>query len=88
LVKWVVDAGSLALPVGVALEDEFVGGGLEPVDRGLGEERVGHEAEPLADGEVVPGVVEVDGWWSPSGRCRWGIVWRSSTTSEKERDHL
>jgi hypothetical protein len=33
LVKWVVDAGSLALPVGVALEDEFVGGGLEPVDR-------------------------------------------------------
>jgi len=35
------------LPVGLAVEDEFVGGGLEPVDRGLREERVGHESEPL-----------------------------------------
>ena len=37
----------LALPVGLAVEDEFVGGGLEPVDGGLGEERVGHLGEPL-----------------------------------------
>jgi hypothetical protein len=35
------------LPVGLAVEDELVGGGLEPVDGGLGEERVGHEREPL-----------------------------------------
>jgi len=27
------DTGFLAAPVGVAFEDEFVGGGLEPVDR-------------------------------------------------------
>jgi hypothetical protein len=37
----------LALAVGLAVEDEFVGGGLEPVDGGLGEERVGHECEPF-----------------------------------------
>ena len=35
------------MPVGLAVEDEFVGGGLEPVDGGLGEERVGHVGEPL-----------------------------------------
>jgi hypothetical protein len=37
----------LVAPVGLAVEDEFVGGGLQPVDCGLGEERVGHVAEPL-----------------------------------------
>jgi hypothetical protein len=41
------DSGPLALPVGLAVEDEFVGGGLETVDGGLREERVGHEPEPL-----------------------------------------
>ena len=45
--RFVGDGGLLALPVGLAVEDEFVGGGLEPVDRGLGEEGVGHEPEPL-----------------------------------------
>src|SRR5438045_8627949 len=42
-------AGGRLLPFAVALaiEDELVGGGLEPVDRGLGEERVGHHGEPL-----------------------------------------
>ena len=35
------------MAVGLAVEDEFVGGGLEPVDRGLGEQRVGHQREPL-----------------------------------------
>ena len=30
------DCGLLALPVGLAVEDEFVGGGLEPVDRRIG----------------------------------------------------
>ncbi len=25
-------------------------------------------------GEIVPPGVEVEGWWSPSGRCRSGIV--------------
>src|SRR5947209_7335291 len=41
------DGGLLASAVGLAVDDEFVGGGLEPVDGGLGEERVGHEAEPF-----------------------------------------
>jgi hypothetical protein len=36
------------LPVGLAVEDEFVCGGLKPVDRGLRQERVGHQGEPLA----------------------------------------
>jgi hypothetical protein len=27
-----------------------------------------------AKNEVVPPAVEVEGWWSPSGRCRSGIV--------------
>ena len=33
--------------------------------------------------EVVPGVVEVDGWWSLSGRCRSGIVQRATNNSEE-----
>jgi hypothetical protein len=41
------DGRFLALAVGLAVEDEFVSGGLEPVDGGLGEERVGHDPEPL-----------------------------------------
>jgi hypothetical protein len=35
------------LPVGLAVEHEFVGCGVEPVDGGLGEQGVGHVAEPL-----------------------------------------
>jgi pimeloyl-ACP methyl ester carboxylesterase len=31
-------------------------------------------AEAGATMEIVPGAVEVEGWWSPSGRCRSGIV--------------
>jgi hypothetical protein len=66
VVKGVVgggDAGLLALPVGLAVEHEFVGGGLEPVDGGLGEEGVGHVAEPL------------DGFWSsPGSPVTWGVV--------------
>ena len=34
------------MPVGLAVEHEFVGGGSEPVDGGLGEQ-IGHEPEPL-----------------------------------------
>ena len=41
------EAGLLALPVGLAVEDEFVGRRLQPVDGGLGEEGVGHLCEPL-----------------------------------------
>ncbi|MDQ1420500.1 MAG: hypothetical protein QOJ52_2462 [Acidimicrobiaceae bacterium] len=37
----------LAAPVAFAVEDEFVGRRLKPVDSGLREERVGHEAEPF-----------------------------------------
>ena len=35
--------GSLPGSVGVAFDDEVVRGAVEPVDGGLGEERVGHE---------------------------------------------
>ncbi len=38
--------------------------------------------------EVVPGVVEVEGWWSPSGRCCCGIVRRTFETHPEEWDHL
>lgn len=38
----------MASPVGLAVDDEFVGVGVEPVDGGLGEERVGHLGEHLA----------------------------------------
>ena len=41
------DVRLLALSVGLAVEDEFVGGGLESVDGRLGEEGVGHQAEPF-----------------------------------------
>ncbi len=49
-----VEAGFLAAAVGLAVEDEFVGGGLEPVDGGLGEEGVGHLGQPF-DGLAVGG---------------------------------
>ena len=42
-----VESGFLPSPVGFAVEDEFVGGGLEPVDGGLGEQGVGHQGEPF-----------------------------------------
>ena len=41
------DGWFLPVPVGLAVEDQFVGGGLEPVDRGLGEQRVGHQGQPF-----------------------------------------
>lgn len=37
----------LAVAIGLSFQHQFVGGGLEPVDGRLGEERVGHEPEPL-----------------------------------------
>ena len=43
------DAGFLALPVGLAVEDEFVGCGLEAVDRGLCEEWVGRSEEHTSE---------------------------------------
>src|SRR6266480_625308 len=39
--------GTLAAAVRVAFDYEFVAGGGEPVDGGLGQQRVGHEREPL-----------------------------------------
>ena len=42
-----VESGFLAASVGLAVEDEFIRGGLEPVDGGLGEQGVGHLAEPF-----------------------------------------
>ena len=38
----------MAAPVGLAVDDEFVGVGVESVDGGLGEEWVGHLGEHLA----------------------------------------
>ena len=38
---------SLPGSVAVAFDDEFVRGAAEPVDRGLREERVGHERYPF-----------------------------------------
>ena len=38
----VVDGWFLAAPVGLAFDDQLVGGGDEAVDGGLGEQRVGH----------------------------------------------
>src|SRR6516165_8569862 len=48
----VVDGGFLPPPVGLAVDDEFVGGGDEPVDGGLGQERVGHHRQPFLGGAV------------------------------------
>ena len=45
--RCVGDRWLLPLAVGLALDDEFVGGALEAVDRGLGEQRVGHLGEEL-----------------------------------------
>ena len=39
--------GALAFAVGLAVDDELVAGGGEPVDGGLGEELVVHEGEPF-----------------------------------------
>jgi len=41
------ERGLLATSVGLALDDEFPGGGLQPVDGGLGEQRVGERGQPL-----------------------------------------
>ena len=41
------DGWFLPAPVGLAVEDELVGGGLEPVDGGLGEQGVSHQGEPF-----------------------------------------
>jgi hypothetical protein len=43
----VADAGSLALAVAFALDDEFERGGLQPIDRGLGQQRVRHHGQHL-----------------------------------------
>src|SRR5947199_10381564 len=46
------DGWFLAAPIGLAFDDEFVCGGGEPVHGGLGQERVGHDAQPLFRGPV------------------------------------
>jgi hypothetical protein len=48
----VVDGWFLALPVGRSFDDEFVGGGDEPVDGGLGQQRVGQHGQPFVRGAV------------------------------------
>lgn len=39
--------GSLSSPVGLSFDDEFVAGGHESFDGGLGEQRVAHQTDPL-----------------------------------------
>jgi len=41
-----LDVGLLALPLGLAVQDQFLGNGLELVNRGLSKQRVGHQREP------------------------------------------
>ncbi len=41
------EGGLVAAPVELSLDDEFTGGGLEPVDYGLGEQRVDECGQPL-----------------------------------------
>src|SRR5215469_17174339 len=48
----VADGRFLAATVGLSFDDEFVGGGDEPVDGGLGEQRVGHHGQPFVGGAV------------------------------------
>src|SRR5262249_19858887 len=43
-------AGALAFAVGLAFDDEFVAGGGEPVDGGLGEGGGAHEGDPFVGG--------------------------------------
>ena len=38
--------------------------------------------------EIVPELVEVEGWWSPPGRCLSGIVQEFFPLNPDERDHL
>ena len=42
VVNGLADYWFLAAPVGLAFDDQFVGGGGEAVDGGLGEQWVGH----------------------------------------------
>src|SRR5580698_6755128 len=46
------DGWFLAAAVGLAFDDELVGGGGEAVDGGLGEEGVGHHGQPFLGGAV------------------------------------
>jgi hypothetical protein len=39
--------GSLPAAVGVSFDEEFVADGHEPVDGGLGEQRVTHDGDPF-----------------------------------------
>jgi hypothetical protein len=46
-------SGFLALPVGLAFDDEFVGGRLQPVHRGLGQQWIGHHGQDLGGFSVA-----------------------------------
>jgi hypothetical protein len=99
LVKAVIvgigDSWLLALPVGLAVEDEFVGGGLQSVDGGLGEECVGHLAEPLnrftiRRGNRCRGAVSFDDQFVDVGGVEAveGCNAKSSTMSRSTRNSL
>ena len=54
--------------VAVAIDDELVGGGLEPIYSGLCEERVGYEREPLVGTGSRLEVTIIDALRSTRGR--------------------
>ena len=58
------EAGFLALPVGLAFDDEFVGGRLQPVHGGLGEEWIGHHGQDLGGSRLLVMMVEAVRWRS------------------------
>ena len=68
--------------VGLALDDELVAAGDEPVDRGLRQERVAHDADPLR-GVAVAGddgrafVVAFDDELVEVAVCIGSIAWRA-----------
>jgi hypothetical protein len=46
-IGWLSEGWLLALSVGLAFDDEFVGRGLQAVHRGLGQQWVGHQGQDL-----------------------------------------
>jgi hypothetical protein len=78
-----VEAGFLVSAVGLAVEDEFVGSGMEPVDGGLGEEGVVHLADPLDGSRFEVKTVEAARWRSTMSSSMWAVSRGSRGCSTK-----
>lgn len=82
--------GILAAPVGVALDDDFIGGGLQPVERGLGDLGFGALGQPpgrLAVGgqQRGPGEVALHGDLIEIAGGGGIKAWRAKPVVEDER---